>query len=54
MDQTQCKAHAATVDDKGTTIFATLGEVLRLKDDTHAIYLALTVASITMRESPAA
>jgi cell division protein YceG involved in septum cleavage len=51
LDQAQCKAHAATVDSKGTSVFTTL-ESAYDKDDRHAIYLALTVASITMREIP--
>lgn len=51
MDQAQCKAHAATVDDKGTTVFQTL-EKYYDKDDRTAIYQALTIASIAMREIP--
>lgn len=51
MDQAQCKAHAATMDDKGTTVFQTL-EKYYDKDDRTAIYQALTIASIAMREIP--
>ncbi len=40
------------MDDKGTTLFASLEKYYDSKSDTHAIYLALTVASITMREIP--
>jgi UPF0755 protein len=50
--QKDCVAHAATVDDKGTTVFAALEKYYDAKSDVHAIYLALTVASITMREIP--
>lgn len=50
-DQAQCKAHAATVDDKGTTVFQALEQYYD-KDDVKAIYKALTIASITMREIP--
>ncbi len=51
-DLATCKDHAATVDDKGTTIFAALEKYYDSKSDVHAIYLALTIASITMREIP--
>jgi UPF0755 protein len=51
-DLATCKAHAATVDSSGTTVFAALEKYYDAKDDRHAIYLALTVASITMREIP--
>ena len=54
MDETRCKAHPATVDDKGTSIFTTLEASYDSKDDRHAIYLALTVASIAEREIPVA
>jgi UPF0755 protein len=47
-----CKQHAATVDSKGTTVFAALEKYYDVRDDRHAIYQALTVASITMREIP--
>lgn len=50
-DAAQCKAHAATVDTKGTTVFQSLEQYYD-KDDVKAIYKALTVASITMREIP--
>jgi UPF0755 protein len=51
-DLATCKDHAATVDDKGTTVFAALEKYYDSKSDVHAIYLALTIASITIRESP--
>lgn len=51
MDQAQCKANAAKVDDKGTTVFQAL-EKYYDKDDRTAIYKALTIASIAMREIP--
>src|SRR5262249_16868236 len=51
-DQAQCKAHAATVKvgTNNVSIFTALEQHYDAKDDRHAIYLALTIASITMRE----
>src|SRR5262249_26913466 len=51
LDAAQCKAHAATVDAKGTTVFQALQQYYD-KDDRQALYRALTLASLTMREIP--
>src|SRR5262249_33120623 len=51
LDAAQCKTHAATVDTNGTTVFQAW-EKYYDKDDRKALYQALTVASITMREIP--
>src|SRR5262249_49763081 len=51
-DQAQCKAHAATVKvgSNSVSIFTALEQHYDAKDDRHAIYLALTIAAIAMRE----
>lgn len=47
-DQAQCKAHAATYN--GTNIFTALEAKYFTTNDTMALYDALTIASIVMRE----
>lgn len=47
-DQAQCKAHASQID--GTSVFTLLEKNYFTTNDTQALYDALTLASITMRE----
>ena len=53
LDQAQCKAHAVTVGDKTqVNLFTALEQKYSTKDDRQALYDALTVGSIVMRETP--
>lgn len=52
-DQAQCKAHAVMVGDKTqVNLFTALEQKYSTKDDRQALYDALTIGSIVMRETP--
>ena len=46
----QCEAHPATVDSKNTSIFSAMEKAYATKDDVAALQMALTFASLTVRE----
>ncbi len=50
-DKAQCLAHAATVGNNKTSIFAAMEKTYSTKDDVLALYKTLIIGSLTIRET---